>query len=112
VAPPPGKQSVVRRPPPSGAPALNGNSNGAALDLLGSPPMFGNSNGSGKDGGPGKAGGLQRPPAPAPAKTSHEDPFGMGDFDGMAGVGLEGSQREIESAIGFLDKRLLEMKVQ
>jgi hypothetical protein len=38
------------------------------------------------------------------------DPFGMGDF-GSHDSG-DPSQQELENAIGLLDKRLLEMKVQ
>ncbi|KAL1140928.1 hypothetical protein AAG570_000856, partial [Ranatra chinensis] len=45
--------------------------------------------------------------APPRQQPSHLDPFGMADFSSITP-----SQVELENAIGVLDKRILEMKVQ
>lgn len=94
VAPPPSKSAVRGRPQTS---ITNGSSgpisNGFSSDIFGSSPFFSaNTNVNGKT-----------------STGASEDPFGMGEFS-TTGAN-DSSQHDIESAIGFLDKRLLEMKV-
>ncbi|KAK3927750.1 PTB domain-containing adapter protein ced-6, partial [Frankliniella fusca] len=91
LAPPPSKSAVRGRPQPSNTNGHSGNaSNGLSPDVFGSTPFFSSTNGKSSVGG------------------SSEDPFGMGEFS-TSGAN-DASQHDIESAIGFLDKRLLEMK--
>ncbi|XP_026287590.1 PTB domain-containing adapter protein ced-6 isoform X2 [Frankliniella occidentalis] len=91
LAPPPSKSAVRGRPQPSNTNGTSGNaSNGLSSDVFGSSPFFSNTNGKSPVGG------------------SSEDPFGMGEFS-TSGTN-DASQHDIESAIGYLDKRLLEMK--
>ncbi|XP_034230205.1 PTB domain-containing adapter protein ced-6 isoform X2 [Thrips palmi] len=85
LAPPPSKSAVRGRPQPMT------NGNGASPDVFGTPAFF-SSNTNGK----------------APVGGATDDPFGMGEFSTTGNN--DASQHDIESAIGFLDKRLLEMK--
>lgn len=93
MAPPPSKSAVRGRPQPINMNGSSGNtSNGGSPDVFGTSPFFSaNRNGKNSVGG------------------AIDDPFGMGEFSTTGNN--DASQHDIESAIGFLDKRLLEMKV-
>ncbi|KAJ1519415.1 hypothetical protein ONE63_004707 [Megalurothrips usitatus] len=88
LAPPPSKSAVRGRPQPANGTG-GATTNGSSSDMFGSSPFSSNSN--------GKSGG-----------GATDDPFGMGEFSSSRAN--EGSQNDIENALGFLDKRLLEMK--
>lgn len=92
LAPPPSKSAVRGRPQPTNTNGTSvNNSNGLSSDAFGSSAFFSSStNGKSSVGG------------------ASEDPFGMGEFSTPGST--DTSQHDIESAIGFLDKRLLEMK--
>ena len=94
MAPPPSKSAVRGRPQLSNTNGSSGPiTNGFSSDVFGSSPFFApNTNGNGKT-----------------IAGASDDPFGMGEFSTTGTT--DSSQHDIESAIGFLDKRLLEMKV-
>ena len=85
--------------PPALSPPPRPSPSGDSKDLFGAEPF--------SPSEPESAPPSQPPPPPAPAalpqsESGSGDPFGMGSF--------EGSPREIENAIGILDRRLSEMK--
>lgn len=90
LAPPPSKAAVRGRSQPANINGSSGNPSNGAPDVFGTSPFFSNTNGKTSVGG------------------ATDDPFGMGEFSTSGNN--DASQHDIESAIGFLDKRLLEMK--